>query len=808
MNNYGCCEQKYINKKWRRYFMSHLPSHLEERCRWLTNSRDITKPGPVIVWLKSTFRTHENPVIDVGRTLSVKHNRELLIYHGVDERYPNASLRHHNMILDAAVDMHDGCDIMNLKYVLHIARDGAREPVMKKLSDIASIIVTDMIPLPPWSTWVRSIAESGTMPVVEVDAHCVVPMPLFGKSVERPYQYRNATKKLRIRRIQREWPNCDMNAEPYLGKLPFTPINIDDDIRKKEDRWNILKKCKIDPTVYPVWQERGGEKVALTRWQDFLDKRIGGYARRRNNAADFEGVSRLSHAFHYGALSPMKVAREASQINTKSAEKYLDELLIFREHAWHHAASLECPSSYENLPEWARSSWNDTQFDSRPILISKENLEISKSPSHLWNLSQTSLRHHGELHNNLRMTWGKAFPLWTKDAETSMSWCLDMNDKYALDGRDPSSIAGVHWCHGLFDRPFNPRVPIMGVIRQRDLQAHESRLDMKMYEAHIERAVLDVQKPILVIGAGYAGAMAARCLTNHGIEVIVIDKGSKIGGRASARSLEKEHLTYGTSMADAVPKWLDCTLETIISEEGITQNGDQLIIDRGPVIVEHLLRDIQVHCGTKIVSVEASNTEIVVQSDEGKIWEASGIILTAPLPQSADILGQMAPDDWKNSNYESIWSVLFSNDSVIPRSVIKAAQNAGLIPVHGSDNPSSCLVLHSNSEWSKKHLEKSRDEIVELILHQCRKFADNDALEWLDSSNCQGHRWRFARAIRVGSKINTPRIVMAGDAWGEPVGTVGGAISSGAWAAAELVFYLSNFSKKGPEIQSSLLDKW
>ena len=93
-------------------------------------------------------------------------------------------------------------------------------------------------------------------------------------------------------------------------------------------------------------------------------------------------------------------------------------------------------------------------------------------------------------------------------------------------------------------------------------------------------------------------------------------------------------------------------------------------------------------------------------------------------------------------------------------------------------------------------------------MHQCRKFADNDALEWLDSSNCQGHRWRFARAIRVGSKINTPRIVMAGDAWGEPVGTVGGAISSGAWAAAELVFYLSNFSKKGPEIQSSLLDKW
>ena len=82
-----------------------LPEHLGERCKWHTEDRTPVGEGPVVVWLKSTFRTHENPVIDVGRILSGLHNRELLIYHGVDERYPNASLRHHNMILDAAVDM-------------------------------------------------------------------------------------------------------------------------------------------------------------------------------------------------------------------------------------------------------------------------------------------------------------------------------------------------------------------------------------------------------------------------------------------------------------------------------------------------------------------------------------------------------------------------------------------------------------------------------------------------------------------------------------------------------------------------------
>ena len=111
---------------------------------------------------------------------------------------------------------------------------------------------------------------------------------------------------------------------------------------------------------------------------------------------------------------------------------------------------------------------------------------------------------------------------------------------------------------------------------------------MQAYEAHVRRPVIDVQNPIFIIGAGYAGAMAARCLTNHGIEVVVIDKGSKVGGRASARCLEKEHLTHGTVMVDAVPAWLNCTLESIFSEEGIRRSGDRLIVDRGPVIIEHL----------------------------------------------------------------------------------------------------------------------------------------------------------------------------------------------------------------------------
>ena len=120
-------------------------------------------------------------------------------------------------------------------------------------------------------------------------------------------------------------------------------------------RFKLLKLCDIDPTVHPVWNEKGGEIFALSKWQNYLDKGLSGYARRRNNAADPNGVSRLSSAFHYCFLSTMKVARESAAVGTKAAEKYLDELLIFREHAWHHIYSSDDPYSPANLPvgHWA-----------------------------------------------------------------------------------------------------------------------------------------------------------------------------------------------------------------------------------------------------------------------------------------------------------------------------------------------------------------------------------------------------------------------------------------------------------------------
>ncbi len=63
------------------------------------------------------------------------------------------------------------------------------------------------------------------------------------------------------------------------------------------------------------------------------------------------------------------------------------------------------------------------------------------------------------------MIWGKRVLEWTRAPEEAFELLLDLNDRFALDGRDPSSVSGVAWCLGRYDRPWGPERPVFGTVR-------------------------------------------------------------------------------------------------------------------------------------------------------------------------------------------------------------------------------------------------------------------------------------------------------------------------------------------------------
>ena len=768
-----------------------LPAHLAERCRWVSEHRTPVGDGPVVVWLKSLFRVHENPVVDVARWMAHHHDRPLLIYHGLDERYPHASLRHHHVVMEAAVDLHRGFTKQGLRYVFHLAREGHRPAAIKHLAQQSSMVVTDLFPLPPWDEWVRRVADGTEAAVVEVDGHCVIPMPLFGKSVDRPFKFRDATKKLRKQRLQRSWPALDLKVEAYDGDLPFEPVMVEHQLADMEARWALLQKCTIDPTVHPVWRFKGGEQAALARWQAFKEKGLNGYARRRNNAADTDGVSRMSAYIHYGMISPMKIAREAAEVGTKSADKYLDELLVFREHPWHHIFATNEPYGAHNLPDWARLSWRSTADDPRTTQYPLRQLERGGVHDPLWAACQRSLVRQGELHNNVRMTWGKALPFWTEDLEQSMAWGQHLNDKYALDGRDPSSVVGVQWCHGLFDRPFHPPAPVLGLVRQRDPRTHRSRLDMEAYRKFTDRPAANTPHPIVVIGAGLAGAVAARLLADHGFGVLVLDKGRRVGGRCSRRRVNEVVVTHGASKLDRLPSWMDAWVDEAVEQGWMERSEEGVRLNDGPALIGHWLDGIDILTGTTVVRIEQQDEAWVIDDDAGQQWTASGVVLTAPLPQLHRLLTE-APEAWSTHAYEPTWTVVAANEGPAPPRTAQVLCAEGYRVETGEDKRG--LVVHLPSQWSREHLEKEPTDIVQAWLSMINDV-DDEVVAWMKTATLQAHRWRYGRSIDAAVGVQLPNLVVAGDAWGEPAGTGGAALHSGAWAAAKIAWQIGQHQR-------------
>ena len=59
------------------------------------------------------------------------------------------------------------------------------------------------------------------------------------------------------------------------------------------------------------------------------------------------------------------------------------------------------------------------------------------------------------------------------------------------------------------------------------------------------------------------------------------------------------------------------------------------------------------------------------------------------------------------------------------------------------DEESNVLIVQMANEWSKEHLEKSRDEVTELILQELQSVSQ----EWLETAAFHAHRWRFSRPV-------------------------------------------------------------
>jgi len=122
-------------------------------------------------------------------------------------------------------------------------------------------------------------------------------------------------------------------------------------------------------------------------------------------------------------------------------------------------------------------------MDRRPYLYDRAALEDAQTHDPLWNAAQRQLVREGRIHNYLRMLWGKKILEWSLSPREAVEVMIELNNKYALDGRDPNSYSGIFWCLGRYDRPWGPERPILGKVRYMSTKNTARKLRIQDYLA-------------------------------------------------------------------------------------------------------------------------------------------------------------------------------------------------------------------------------------------------------------------------------------------------------------------------------------
>ncbi len=443
----------------------------------------------VLYWMVAARRLRWNFALDRAVEWALDLGKPLVILEALRTGYPWASDRLHRFILDGMADnarVAAGSGALYYPYVED--RSGSGSGLLENLSHSACLVVTDEYPCFFLPRMTRKAAQVLPVCVEQVDSNGLLPLRAAGKTYASAYSFRRFVHEELPSHIAGR-PRPDMLSEVELAPPPSIADKITStwpvaDLASPSRRAKLCAELPIDHTV-SVTEQAGGELAAAATLNSFVRERLATYADDRNKPA-LTTTSALSPYLHFGHISAHEVFWSLSDAEgwtpeslaerptgkrsgwwgmSPTAEAFLDQLVTWRELGFNMCATRHDYDQYASLPSWALTTLETHRGDERELIYSVEQFEKALTHDPLWNAAQTQLVREGRIHNYLRMLWGKNILRWSETPETALSTLIHLNNKYALDGRDPNSYSGIFWCFGRYDRPWGPERPVFGKVR-------------------------------------------------------------------------------------------------------------------------------------------------------------------------------------------------------------------------------------------------------------------------------------------------------------------------------------------------------
>ena len=421
-------------------------------------------------------RTSHNHSLNFAINQANERKLPLVVYEGLKFYYPWASDRFHTFILEGVEEKRAAFENLGIKYVFYLQKDDkSPKDTVAKIAKDAALIITDDFPCFIIPKHNEAIVKKAEIPVYAVDSNGVIPMSRFEKE-----EYAAYTIRPKIKKILHEYLK-PFEEEKLIVRADKLKIDCPDTEITEKNIVKLVAECAIDHDVKASTVYLGGTANGRKRLNKFLKEILTDYDNGRNKP-EKDGSSRLSSYLHFGFLSSLEIALAVKDADAKQESKdaYLEEIIVRRELSYNFTRFNPQYDSLKSLPDWVQKTMREHVDDKREIVYSLEEMENCQTYDELWNASQREMNVTGEIHNYVRMLWGKNVIAWTRNYEEAFAILEHLNNKYCLDGRNPNSYAGILWCFGKHDRPWMKR-PVFGTMRYMTSGSTGKKFNSKQY---------------------------------------------------------------------------------------------------------------------------------------------------------------------------------------------------------------------------------------------------------------------------------------------------------------------------------------
>ncbi len=463
-----------------------------ERITALNGRETRAGAGYVLYWMQAAQRAGCNHALWYAATEADRLGLPLVVLFVLAD-YPAATAPHYRWMLaglrETAATLRDAGIGFRLRRGAPLAR-------VVEAADGAACVVVDRSPA-RWSVSVKAALAAQTgVAVLEVDGESVIP-----EAVASPKQEWSArTLRLKIEGAVTSYASRPLPPVPSphrsAARVHVSGDGTAGDRRSAESAlfsaYDIPQKAEYpgDRSPEQAFNCIAGEAAGNARLESFIQNRLDRYDDDRNDPLK-EGSSGLSPYLHFGMVSPLAVIAAAHAQGGPGYPAFAEQLVVRRELCRNFVRYRPLDyDAWEGLPAWSRSALESTASDKRAYLYTRQQFEAAATHDPYWNAAQEQLVRSGTIHNYMRMYWGKMILAWSAAPREAFATALYLNDRYALDGRDPNGWAGVAWCFGLHDRPW-PSRPVYSTVRSMVAAGLKRKFDADAYArvwAPVQRA--------------------------------------------------------------------------------------------------------------------------------------------------------------------------------------------------------------------------------------------------------------------------------------------------------------------------------